>query len=129
MEIDTDKLMEIAIRDGMRDGIKDHLSRSYDNPLDKMIAATIAKAGDQLRSLLDDAVASCVGDPVFRDEMRACVRAALAKTLVSKFGGEMEKQVNALKSDPTTRARITLAVQEICQTRSDPEAPTPHCMA
>lgn len=38
---------------------------------------------------------------------------SLAKTLVQRFGGEIEKQVNVFKSDPTTRARITLAIEDI----------------
>jgi len=32
---------------------------------------------------------------------------------VPGLGGELEKQVNVLKSDPATRARITLAIEEI----------------
>jgi hypothetical protein len=42
----------------------------------------------------------------------------LAKVLIQRFGGEMEKQVNVLKSDPTTRARITLAIEEIVKQKT-----------
>jgi hypothetical protein len=38
--------------------------------------------------------------------------------LVQRFGGELEKQVNALKSDPTTRARITIAIEEIVKQKT-----------
>lgn len=47
------------------------------------------------------------------DIFTTAVRTTLAKTLVQKFGRELEKQVNALKSDPTTRARITIVIEEI----------------
>jgi hypothetical protein len=68
--------------------------------------------------MLEQAVASCVGDPEFVESIRVAVRQSLAKTLVQRFGGELEKQVNALKSDPITRARITLALEEIVKERS-----------
>ena len=67
--------------------------------------------------LLSDAVKSCVGDEAFREEIKSSTRKVLAKTLVARFGGEIEKQVNALKSDPTTRARIVLAIEEIVQSK------------
>lgn len=113
MELDADQLIQNAIRDGLREGIKQKLSASYNNPIDKVIEASIAQAGDEFRKLLDEALASCVTDPSFREEVKTSTRHTLAKILVQRFGGELEKQVNTLKSDPTTRARITVAIDEI----------------
>ena len=119
MEIDTDKLIENAIRDGIREAVKNKFSSHYgDNPLSKLIESAVAKNADSFRELLGESMATCLKDGEFRDEIAKSVRHTLAKTLIARFGGEMEKQVNVLKSDPATRARITLAIEEIVKERS-----------
>ena len=116
MTLDTDKLIEHALTDGIREGIKTRLNRDYNNPLDEMIKSAIADKGNEFRQLLDDAMRSCLGDNQFRQDIATSVRSVLAKTLVQRFGGELEKQVNVLKSDPATRARITIAIEDIIKT-------------
>lgn len=112
MEIDTDKLFENAIRDAIREGVKTKMN-GYNSPLDKLLEAAVKKHSDKFRQLLEDAIGSCVLEETFRDEIKQAVHRTLAKTLIQRFGGEIEKQVNVLKSDPTTRARITLAIEDI----------------
>jgi hypothetical protein len=116
MEIDTEKLLEHAVRDAIREGVVAKF-KGYNSPLDKMAEEVIKRQDAPLRQILVDAIQSCVSDPTFREEIAAATRTALAKTLVQRFGGEIEKQVNALKSDPTTRARITLAIEEIVKSQ------------
>ena len=119
MEIDTEKLLMHAIMDGLREGVKSRICSTYrDNPIDKAITETIAKFDGEVRTLLADGLKSALGDPAFRDDMKTQVRHILAKQLVSKFGDELEKQINTLKSDPTTRARITLAIEEIVASKT-----------
>lgn len=113
MEIDTDKLFERAIGEAIREGIKTKLTQGYNSPLDDLLKSAIAVHSAKFRALLEDAIASCVSHAEFVDQIRQAVRHSLAKNLVQRFGGEIEKQVNVLKSDPTTRARITLAIEEI----------------
>ncbi len=104
-----------AIQDGIREGIKNKLSNNGygQGPFGSMIEETIKSHDDEFRSLLNGALSSAIGDPSFREEVVGQVRHKLASVLVSKFGGELEKQVNALRGDPATRARITLAIDEI----------------
>lgn len=118
MELNVEQLFENAIRDGLRDGIKSKLSSSYGNPLDKMIEECLKAKGEQFREMMTNALQSCIGDPEFQASIRESVRHVLAKTLVARFGGELEKQVNTLKSDPATRARITLAIEEIVKSKT-----------
>jgi hypothetical protein len=112
MEIDADKLFENAIRDAIREGVKAKMS-GYNSDLDKLCSAAIGAHADKFRALLEEAIATCVLDDSFRLEIKQAVHKTLAKTLIQRFGGEIEKQVNVLKSDPTTRARITLAIEDI----------------
>lgn len=118
MTLDTDKLFENALRDGIREGVKQTLSQGYNSPLTKLIEAALTSQGEAIRSLFSDSMQSCIGDPEFRAEVKVAVRSVLAKTLVQRFGGELEKQVNSLKSDPSTRARITIAIEEIVKQKT-----------
>lgn len=118
IELDAEKLLENALRDGLRDGVKAKLSSSYNNPFEKMIEDSIKKQEPELRSILDDALSSCLKDKDFRSSVAESVRGVMARTLVQRFGGELEKQVNVLKSDPATRARITLAIEEIVKQKT-----------
>lgn len=118
MELDADKLLVDALRDGIREGVKAKLQQSYDNPLNKLLGQVLERHAPAFQAMLGEAIASCVGDAAFRAQIAEAVRHTLAKTLVQRFGGELEKQVNQLKSDPATRARITLAITEIVKERA-----------
>lgn len=111
--LEADELLENAIRDGIRKGVMDKFTSSYHNPLDKIIQSAVETHSGTFRSMLEDAIGSIVGEESFREEIANSVRSKLAKVLVQRFGGELEKQVNVLKSDPTTRARITVAIEDI----------------
>lgn len=117
MEIDADKLLENAVRDGVREAVKQKFGATYQNPLDKLLEQAIAKHGDAIHSMLHEAMSSCIGDPKFREDVATSVRSTLSRILVQRFGGELEKQVNVLKSDPATRARITVAIEDIVKSK------------
>ena len=112
MQLDTDKLLENAIYDGVREAVKSKLA-GYNSPLEKLLEQAIAKHAPSIQALLCESLQSCIGDESFKQEIRDATRKILAKTLVARFGGELEKQVNTLKSDPATRARIVVAIEDI----------------
>jgi hypothetical protein len=117
-QMDLEKSLTAAIEAGIKEGVKARLTSQYgDNPLTQLIGDVLKTHGGEFRSMLDDALSSAIGDAEFREEIRTSVRHILAKTLVARFGGELEKQINILKSDPVTRARITLAIEEIVKER------------
>ena len=106
-----------AMRDAIREGVKKQITDSYNSPLKAVCDAALSKHNESFRKMLEESIASCINDAIFREEIARAVRHSLAKTLIARFGGEMEKQVNVLKSDPTTRARITLAIEEIVKSQ------------
>jgi hypothetical protein len=112
VDINTDQLFENAIRDAVREGVKSKFS-GYNSPLDAIFKASIDAHSGKIRQLFEDAIATCITDQEFRETIATEVRRSLAKLLVRRFGGELEKQVNVLKRDPATRARLTLAIEEI----------------
>lgn len=116
MEMDIQEQLVRSVQDGIRDGVKTKLG-GYNSPLDKLIVDLLNQHNAEFRSLLNDAIVSAVSDAEFREEIRGGLRHKLATLLVQRFGGELEKQVNALKSDPASRARITLAIEEITKAK------------
>lgn len=112
-----DQQLICSVQDGIREGVKSKLG-GYNSPLDKIINNVLDKHNGELSSLLNDAITSAIGNFEFREEIRNGLRHKLATLLVQRFGGELEKQVNVLKSDPTTRARITLAIEEIVKEKN-----------
>jgi hypothetical protein len=108
-----------AIRDGLIKGVAKQLDNHYStNPMATILADCVKSRSGELILLLNEAITAAISEQKFREEIATQVRAVLAKQIVQKFGGELEKQVNTLKSDPTTRARITLAIEEIMKSKA-----------
>ena len=116
--MDIQQAITNAIQDGIRDGVKSKLTSQYQNPLDPFIQQALGENGNAIRAIISDALKMALNDEGFVEQLRDQLRHKLAAVLVARFGGELERQVNALKSDPTTRARITLAIEEIVKERS-----------
>jgi hypothetical protein len=107
-----EEILQSGIRDGVVEGIKSKLTSSY-GPLSKIVEDAITGQLGPVKDLINQSIATCVNDADFRNQIITGTRSMLAKKLVERFGGEIEKQINALKSDPTTRARIVIAIEEI----------------
>lgn len=118
MNIDIEKLLETAVRDGFVQAVTDKSMAHYDNPFKKLLELSIQDQNESLRALVGESVQKCVSDPAFRAEVATGIRSMMVNTLVARFGGELQKTVNSLKSDPTTRARITLAIEEIIKQKT-----------
>jgi len=117
MQINADEIILDAIKDGLREGIKGKIT-NYNSTLSKIVDEAIEQNKSALTSLVSEAVKTALSEIPFRESVIDAVRSHMAKTLISKIGGEIEKQVNSLKSDPATRARITLALDEIIRSKS-----------
>lgn len=109
---DSDELNQL-IKNCVQEALRKRLTDTYNNPLDPILRSVVTEHSASIQKMLSDGLASCVNDSGFREEINKGIRQSLAKLLVNRFGGELEKQVNALKSDPVIRARITVALDEI----------------
>ena len=118
MNIDADQVLENAIKDGLRKAVEKQLGDPYRSPVEPLIKDAIEYHKTELMKLLNSAIKECVADEDFCETIKSDVRKSLSKVLVQRFGGEIQKQVNALKSDPTTRARIVMAIEEIVDSKT-----------
>lgn len=114
--MDYEKMVLDALKGGLGEAAKKAFTE-YNAPGMKLVGDAVTKNAGLLNELVTEAMIEAVRDPAFRAEFKAAMRSTLAKQLVQKFGGELEKSVNRLKSDPITRAKITAAIDEIIATK------------
>ncbi len=84
----------------------------YGSPLDPLIKASVEKHEGQIRAALDSSVVAALSGDFAEALKDACTR-KLAKVLISKMEGEIEKRANELRADPEFRARLTIAITEV----------------
>lgn len=107
-----DELFINAIRDSLNDAIKTRLCASYGSPLDKVLSACIDRHQNKIAELFNSAADAAVNSEDFRKEINDAFAHKLARVLVSKFEGEIEKRTSELRADPKFRAKITLAIEK-----------------
>ncbi len=84
----------------------------YNKPLSKLTEKVVSDNQDELYGLINDEFVGLIKDPEFKEDLGKALRSKLAKSLISRMGGELERRVNEMKADPSTRARITLAIDD-----------------
>jgi len=85
----------------------------YNKPLSKLTSSVIEANEGELFELINGEFSNLIGGSEFREVLKSELNNKLAKILIQRMSGELEKQVNALKQNPETRAKITLAISEI----------------
>lgn len=116
---DLEKQVYGGILAAIGEAVKNHLSQGWSkSPLDRVLNDVLTRREPELRALIDEAVTqSFVG---FRDNLREAASHKLARVLMSKAEGEIEKRANELRSDPAFRARLTLAIESAIKETRNP---------
>lgn len=108
--------MEEAIIKTAKTAIKESIVSNltgHNSPFNKMANDVIVQHEAEFKKLFEVEVSCLLNSEDFKSAMSEALHSRLAKILVSKLGGELEKRVNSLKADATTRAKITLAIDNI----------------
>ena len=96
---------------------------SYSSPLVSAVKDALFDESEKLKQISQAAVSDLLNSEEFTLIMKEEMKRKLARVLISQFGGELEKSVNKLKSDPTTRAKITLAIDSVVNNLTDQNTP------
>lgn len=99
------------IKENMGKALVDGLC-GYNGPLTKLSQKVIDNHQQELFELIDGEFSKLIGGEGFKDAMRKALNEKFAKVLVAKMGGELESRIAKLKADPTSRARITIAIED-----------------
>lgn len=102
------------IKNSVGKSVQEALTK-YNSPFVQMVDNVIRSHKDEIESIVNECVSSLVNSKDFKKEINLALKQKLAKNLVSKFGGELEKSINTLKSNPATRAKIILAIENITE--------------
>jgi hypothetical protein len=100
-----------TVHSALTEAIKTKLS-SYHGPLDSLIKQSIEKHQAEITKALDAAMKGALQGEFAEALADACTR-KLAKVLISKMEGELEKRVGELRSSPEFRSRLTVAIDDI----------------
>lgn len=84
----------------------------YNSPLDTVIRKVMEQYAPNIEASVKASIDNLFNTEGFKDNIRKALDDKLAKTLISKIGGEIERQVTELNRDPGTRAKIKLAILE-----------------
>lgn len=103
---------ELEVQDAVKKAIREAIEKSlisYSSPLDKLVKAEVDKCQGPISTLLNESIMHCMQLDI-REQIKEALSHKLARLLVTKMEGELEKKVNDLRSSPETRARIVLAI-------------------
>ena len=114
MQIDLDKELQNAITGCIRTAFEGAATH-YDSPFRKVANEVIAKNESEIHAVMNEAMRECLTDATRREEIKSVLKTQIAKLVIQKFGGELERRVNELKSNPETRAKMTAAVLTITE--------------
>ncbi len=75
----------------------------------------ISDRRDELIAFLGECLSSALDDPAMKETMRDEFRHKVAKNLVAKLEGSVEKAVQSYINDPTRRARMIIAIERMIE--------------
>lgn len=120
---DLEKQISHTITDSLGEVIKSKLG-GYNSPLDALIVSVVASRTAELRGIVETAIDDVLHSNI-RDRMKEALEHKLAKLLVSKLEGEVEKRLVDLRTNPEFRAKVTIAVYALVdQMVKDQKKPT-----
>lgn len=85
----------------------------YNRPLSLLTQKVVAANEPKLYELINKEFSTLINSEDFKEQLKIALNTKLAKTIVSRMGGELEKRVNELKNDPTLKARLTIAINDV----------------
>lgn len=86
---------------------------NYNSPLDKIIHNVIAEHEVELSGIIRQALTLSLKDKQFVANVNQEFKHKVAKVLVGKLEGTVEKAADKLRADPTLRARMIVAIEEM----------------
>lgn len=109
-----------TVNAGIGEAIKSRLANGYaNNPLTALIDSVVSSRLDKLRTIVEEAVDGALFGQ-FRENLQQACAHKLAKIIVSKCEGEIERRANDLRSSPEFRAKVTLAIEQAVKSVGQP---------
>lgn len=98
--------------DGLSKTIGERLG-SYNSPLNNIVDGVIEEHADEIRTICREALKTVVKDKKFKDGVKFEFQRKVAKSMVGKLEGSVEKAVGVLRQNPQLKAEMILAIEKI----------------
>jgi hypothetical protein len=116
MEIKRGKSMEAKILKQIGLAMQQSITQElvgYNKPLSLLTQKVVAANEDALYTFINKEFSTLINSVDFKEQLKLALNTKLAKTVVARMGGEVEKRVNELKNDPALKARLTIAINDV----------------
>jgi hypothetical protein len=101
-----------AIQGSIGESIKSCLV-DYNSPLNKLVESVVNSHTSELRDTIEYSFSKVIMSAEFKETVNNAFNHKLARILVDKLEGAIEKRVHELRSDPTIKAKMILAIEGI----------------
>ena len=86
---------------------------AYNSPLKDAVNDSIKEHQETIKNIAAEAVADLVDSEDFKCIIKEEIKKKLARVFISSIGGSIEKTVNTIKQDPTSKAKMTIAIDAV----------------
>lgn len=108
-----DKILK-QVNNAIGESIKKELT-GYNKPLSNLVEKVIVEHNEELYKLINSEFEKILTAKSFRKAFKDALNEKLAKLLIARMEGALEKRVNQLRSDPVTGSKLTLAINNIVE--------------
>ncbi len=85
----------------------------YSSPLDKIVDKVVTEHMEDLEQIANNCLSAVVKDEQFKQLVQDQFKHKMARALVGKLEGTVDKAADKLRQDPAFRARMVLAIEAL----------------
>ena len=119
IKINKKDIYEVAT-EAVKSQIRERFS-GHSSPLKEICDEVISEHREELKKIFDDALSSTLKNKKFKEAVQDEFQHKVAKNLVGKLEGSVEKAADVLRQNPTMKSRMILAVENIINENQPPE--------
>ena len=87
--------------------------KGYNSPLDNIVKNVVNDNADAIISICREALATVVADDNFKKVVKEEFQHKVAKALVAKLEGSVEKAVEVMRQNPILKSQLILQIEKI----------------
>ena len=109
------------VKSSIAKAIEDELV-GYNKPLNTLVDKVVRDNFEEVHEIVNRAFQTVVRTEAFETSVLEEFERKVAKILVSKLTGQVEKAVNLVNQDPRLRAKTILAIEDIIENKKKEQA-------
>lgn len=108
--------IEREILDGLKSGLAESIRikvASHSGKVGMLVDEVIGNHSAAIKELMESAISREISSNDFRDAVNNAFTHKLARALIEKLEGSIDRRVNELKNDPVIKAKMLLAIESL----------------